>query len=167
MPRIWRWPGPLANASLAIVAVICIHLGIYFGYFLNRTASYLPALSVRLTTVFRRLLQNSLAYLFSLNLLLFIFNLIPLPPMDGSALFPLVVSEDRALKIMDALHQRAEPGRHHHRVDDFWRVVPPDFSDCGEFALSGFDVSLIIIREFEMNQKFNDIDAVISRNCMP
>ncbi len=41
--------------------------------------------------------------MFSLNLLLFIFNLLPLPPLDGSALFPLFMSEDRARKIMEKI----------------------------------------------------------------
>ena len=30
--------------------------------------------------------------MFTLNLMLFVFNLIPLPPLDGSAIWPLVLS---------------------------------------------------------------------------
>ena len=35
-----------------------------------------------------------LSILFSLNLLLFAFNLLPLPPLDGSAILPGVMSDD-------------------------------------------------------------------------
>ena len=36
-----------------------------------------------------------MSILFSLNLLLFVFNLIPLPPLDGSGVIPLVLSEGK------------------------------------------------------------------------
>ena len=41
-----------------------------------------------------------LSILFSLNLLLCLFNLIPVPPLDGSAVVPLFTSEERARRIM-------------------------------------------------------------------
>lgn len=97
--------GPLANASLAIVAVIFIHLGIHLGYFFEPNSIVFASVVGAFDSGIPTIAAKFFSILFSLNLLLFIFNLIPLPPMDGSALFPLVVSEDRALKIMDALHQ--------------------------------------------------------------
>jgi membrane-associated protease RseP (regulator of RpoE activity) len=39
-----------------------------------------------------------LSILFVLNLTLFTFNLLPLPPLDGSALIPLLLSNEGAAK---------------------------------------------------------------------
>jgi Zn-dependent protease len=41
-------------------------------------------------------LATVLSILFTLNLILFAFNLLPLPPMDGSAVVQLFVSDDAA-----------------------------------------------------------------------
>ena len=41
--------------------------------------------------------------LFTLNLVLFVFNLLPLPPMDGSNAVILLLSEDTAEKYMDII----------------------------------------------------------------
>jgi Zn-dependent protease len=41
-------------------------------------------------------LATVLSVLFSLNLILFAFNLLPLPPMDGSAVIQLFMSDDAA-----------------------------------------------------------------------
>ena len=39
-----------------------------------------------------------LSILFSLNLILFTFNILPLPPLDGSAIVPLLVTSESAAK---------------------------------------------------------------------
>ena len=46
-----------------------------------------------------------LSILFSLNLLLFAFNLLPLPPLDGSAILPGVMSDDMARGFHNLLRQ--------------------------------------------------------------
>lgn len=43
--------------------------------------------------------------LFSLNLLLFVFNLLPVPPLDGSAILPMFMSERLADRYRDVIHQ--------------------------------------------------------------
>jgi len=45
-----------------------------------------------------------LSILFSLNLLLFTFNLMPLPPLDGSGIIPLLLSRERAVAYMAFIH---------------------------------------------------------------
>ncbi len=59
--------------------------------------------------------------LFSLNLLLGVFNLLPVPPLDGSSVVMLLMSEDRARAYLDWIRG-------------------------GTFALPGILVSLIIFR---------------------
>jgi len=46
-----------------------------------------------------------LSVLFSLNLLLFAFNLLPLPPLDGSAILPGFMSDDTARRFHDLIRQ--------------------------------------------------------------
>jgi len=59
--------------------------------------------------------------LFSLNLLLGVFNLLPVPPLDGSSAIMLLMSEDRARGYLDWIR-------------------------TGTFAMPGILVSLIIFR---------------------
>lgn len=97
--------GPLSNLLLTFVAVGLIHLGIYMEIFFepNRIvfSSVVGAYQEGLPTV----AATFVSILFSLNLVLFVFNLFPLPPLDGSALFPLVMGEERAVLVMEALNQ--------------------------------------------------------------
>lgn len=48
---------------------------------------------------------NLLWILFSLNLLLFVFNLLPMPPLDGSAILPGFMSDDMARGFHNLLRQ--------------------------------------------------------------
>jgi Zn-dependent protease len=43
--------------------------------------------------------------LFLLNLLLFVFNLLPVPPLDGSAILPMFMSDGVARRYREFLHQ--------------------------------------------------------------
>ena len=83
--------GPGATLILVIVAGILIHIGISAGIFF-------PSESINFTTVveanadgFAKGLAILVSILFTLNLLLLIFNLIPLPPLDGTAWMEFVL----------------------------------------------------------------------------
>ena len=67
--------GPLTNVGIAILGAVVLHL---FG----------PNLSVFLNFFILQVVR--------LNLLLAIFNLIPIPPLDGSKVFSLILSEQQA-----------------------------------------------------------------------
>lgn len=79
--------GPAANFALVLIAAILLNLGGLFGWFRNeeQAGGILTFLGV----------------LFSLNLLLGIFNLIPLPPLDGFTSLALFLPEDAALRLFD------------------------------------------------------------------
>ncbi len=77
--------GPAANLALVTVAALIIRAGMLLGFF------HAPA-AIGFTTVTAPTaggLANAAAVvvsiLFSLNLILMVFNLIPLPPLDGSS----------------------------------------------------------------------------------
>lgn len=75
--------GPLANLGLVAVAVVAIRFGIAADVL--RTASsgrftelvYANSESMEIVAMF-------FSVLFSLNLILFVFNLLPIPPLDGA-----------------------------------------------------------------------------------
>jgi Zn-dependent protease len=85
--------GPATNLALALAAAIAIRIGMGFGVFDSPQ-------SLRFDHVVESIrpgVLDALAFLlsvgFSLNLLLFLFNLIPLPPLDGSGLYHLFTGE--------------------------------------------------------------------------
>ena len=84
--------GPAANFTLAILAAIAIRIGISTGYF------ELPSAGLTLETLAvapegaARGLALFCSVLFSINLVLGCFNLLPLPPLDGYAIVPLLLS---------------------------------------------------------------------------
>ena len=74
--------GPTSNLLIAVVAAVLLRVGFAEG----------PLLQL-------------LWILFRLNLLLCIFNLLPLPPLDGSALPPLVLSHAAARSYLDFIRE--------------------------------------------------------------
>ncbi|MFA5308251.1 MAG: site-2 protease family protein [Dehalococcoidales bacterium] len=99
-PRKAAWmaaAGPAANLLLAIFAVIIIKLGIQIGFFAAPYTANIQhivdATSVRLDGF-----ATFISILFMLNLILVILNLFPLPPLDGSGVISLFMSEDTARK---------------------------------------------------------------------
>jgi Zn-dependent protease len=89
--------GPLANLLMVLAAALLIRLGIACDVFAaparigfaNLVAAPLGGMWDGLAML--------LSIFFSLNLLLLIFNLLPLPPLDSSAIVPLLLSERLAL----------------------------------------------------------------------
>jgi len=97
--------GPAANLLLVIVSGLLIRLGVGSGVF------YAPE-RANFTTVIGAApgswaagAVTPLSILFSLNLLLFAFNLLPFPPLDGSAIFPVLLGDDAARRFHDILRQ--------------------------------------------------------------
>ena len=92
--------GPAANLLLALLAAVAIRLGMMWGYFFPPDSiDFAHVIGANgggtLTTV-----AAFINVMFSLNLLLFIFNLLPLPPLDGSGVVPMFLREDHARKYL-------------------------------------------------------------------
>jgi Zn-dependent protease len=83
--------GPLTNALLAIIAAVLIKILIfvtpYFGASPMLTGIVIP-------------IYTFLALVVRMNLLLAIFNVIPIPPLDGSKIFALLLPEREAATYM-------------------------------------------------------------------
>jgi Zn-dependent protease len=86
--------GPAANFALALLAGIAIRVGLATGYFTLPTSGgvTLETLAIAPSGVAQGL-ALFLSVLFSINLILGAFNLIPLPPLDGYAIVPLALND--------------------------------------------------------------------------
>ena len=51
-----------------------------------------------------KILTIILSIMFTLNLLLCVFNLLPFPPLDGSGVLPLLLKEEHALSYMNFIN---------------------------------------------------------------
>ena len=84
--------GPLADLLLALVAAIVIHICIGAGVWAPDGGA-LDAVVVDAATGEPTALTTFVSVLFSVNVLIGIFNLIPVAPLDGHAIVPLFLSE--------------------------------------------------------------------------
>lgn len=85
--------GPAANFALVLLSALAIRVGIANGYFAPPDAGItLETLAVGPDGVAQGLALFC-SVLFSINLILGCFNLIPLPPLDGYAIVPLVLND--------------------------------------------------------------------------
>lgn len=86
--------GPAANLILALASGLGLRLGLSAHVFAvpNPLARLSYAAIVVGTGGATDALATLLSVTFALNLLLFVFNLIPLPPLDGSGALPLVLT---------------------------------------------------------------------------
>ncbi|PYT53415.1 MAG: hypothetical protein DMG43_09045 [Acidobacteria bacterium] len=84
--------GPATNYSLMLVAASGLRLGWSMGWLHEDPLTGRPDFA-----------SNVLSAFFSLNLLLGTFNLLPVPPLDGSTGIMLFMSENRAQRYLDWL----------------------------------------------------------------
>lgn len=97
--------GPGANLALAFVAALLINVGVAAGAF-----------SVPASITFFRVVESSgdlapiaqfLSILFTQNVLLMTFNLLPVPPLDGNTAVGLLLPERLARRWFDLTRDRA------------------------------------------------------------
>lgn len=98
-PRRAAWmglAGPAANLGLVLLCVLIIRMGLIFDIFVEpNTVSLRYVIDTNHGTPWPGL-ASSLSMIFSLNLILTVLNLIPFPPLDGSSMVSLLLSQDSA-----------------------------------------------------------------------
>lgn len=106
-PRRAAWmalAGPAGNLLVVIVTGVALRAGLATGFFVLPAAFGIEHL-VSGAGGAAAGLASLLSILFTLNLLLFAFNLLPLPPLDGASALPLVLPEALALRYLDFMRQ--------------------------------------------------------------
>lgn len=85
--------GPVANLLLVVAAGLLIRVGLALGWLLPPQTLEFARVAAPAAGSGTAGLATVLSILFSLNLVLLLFNLIPLPPLDGSGVIQLFMSE--------------------------------------------------------------------------
>ena len=88
--------GPAANLLVVVICLVCVRIGIFTGIFLEpNSVGFKHMVDPALTGNWQGL-ATFFSMLFSMNLILFVLNLIPLPPLDGSNIVALFLHDDAA-----------------------------------------------------------------------
>jgi Zn-dependent protease len=130
--------GPAANFVLALLAGLAIRIGL-------STHGFVLPENVRLDGLVHAAgmlggLATFLSVLFSLNVLLGVFNLIPIPPLDGSSAIAFFMPERIALRYIDATRSRmfAIVG-----LVIAWQLFNPMFRPVFRYALRALYAGLL------------------------
>jgi Zn-dependent protease len=101
-PRRAAWmalAGPAANMVLVLLSACAIHLGIFAGIFsLPESANFTHVVDATHGSLAEGG-ATILSIMFSLNLLLAAFNLLPMPPLDGITAVGVFLPEETALRV--------------------------------------------------------------------
>jgi Zn-dependent protease len=106
-PRRAAWmalAGPAANLLLVVVAGLLVRAGMAAGLLLPPEVATFSQVTVAAAGASAGA-ATALSILFSLNLLLFAFNLLPLPPLDGSGALGLVLPAATAVRFQEFMRQ--------------------------------------------------------------
>lgn len=98
-PRRDAWmslAGPAANLLLVLACAAVIWTGIAMGALESPSRAFYTQVVAAVDGGVWQSVALVVSVFFSLNLILCIFNLLPLPPLDGAGAIGLLLSEDRA-----------------------------------------------------------------------
>ncbi len=99
--------GPAANVALIVIAALFIRLGMLLGFFAQPEHITWTQTTVAQSAGFAEGAAIAVSILFSLNLILLVFNLLPVPPLDGSEVLSLFLNESAAQRYRDLMAQPA------------------------------------------------------------
>ena len=85
--------GPAANLLIVVIAASLLRIGLVLDVFEVANRVHFGQLAVGEPNTLWAGAAYLLGVLFSMNLLLTVFNLLPLPPLDGSGALPLLLAE--------------------------------------------------------------------------
>ena len=125
--------GPAANLALLVLAAIAIRIGVALGIFAAPDAATLQQVTVAPAGGMAQGAAVLVSILMSLNLILLVFNLLPLPPLDGSEVITLFLSDSAADRYRTFLMQ---PGVQMVGLIVAWNVMGLLVGPAQELALN-------------------------------
>jgi Zn-dependent protease len=135
-PRRAAWmslAGPGANLSLTVLAGLAIHAGLAMRVFGHPDSANFTHIVLGLGSGTAEGTATFLSVMFSLNLLLGVFNLLPVPPLDGFGAIGLLLSEKAGQKFQEmGLKMR---GFSMVGLLIAWRIFDPIFDPIFTLAL--------------------------------
>ena len=135
-PRRAAWmslAGPGANFTLTILAGLAIHAGILMGVFMHPQEANFTHIVIAAKPGAADGAATLLSVLFSLNLLLGTFNLLPIPPLDGFGAVGLLLPEGAAHRFQQLAHQMR--GFSMIGILIAWKIFDPIFDPVFSIAL--------------------------------
>ena len=108
-PRKSCWmalAGPAANLFLLVLSGVVIRVGVAWGVFAAPESITFTKVVTAVGNAHLAGAAGFVSLMFSLNLILLWFNLLPVPPLDGSALPLMFLGRSDARRYMDILHSR-------------------------------------------------------------
>ncbi len=105
-PRRAAWmslAGPAANLALVLVSGGLIRLGMALDWFVAPSVVSFSTVT-RATPAGSEMMAQLLSIFFTLNLILFVFNLLPVPPLDGSGVIQLLMGERLARRFQQLVN---------------------------------------------------------------
>jgi Zn-dependent protease len=95
--------GPAANLLLVILAALALRAGAAIGAFYAPESIHFGLVAASSSSATWEAVGRLLSVVFSLNLLLFVFNLLPFFPLDGSAAITLLMNRETTKRYQDFL----------------------------------------------------------------
>jgi len=134
-PRRAGWmslAGPAANLLVFVLAFGALRLGLESGLFIPDYGGLFQLVGAAEDSLWREG-GMLLSILFSLNLLLFVFNLFPVPPLDGSGVLSLLIPDEyTAVRVQEWLSQ---PGLSWIGLLGAWYLFPSVFAPVRDLAV--------------------------------
>lgn len=96
--------GPAGNLGIAMVALVLIKIGLAAGWFIAPESVSFEHLVASPSGDGETFAGEILSIFLTLNVLLCVFNLIPLPPLDGASVIGLFLPARAALKVRELSH---------------------------------------------------------------
>jgi Zn-dependent protease len=112
--------GPTANLILAAIAAAAIRGGMLLGVFHQPETVEFVQVTAAGSPGWINAAATVVSIWFSLNLILFVFNLMPLPPLDGSGVLVLFLSDSAADRYCEVVHK---PGLRIIGLVVAWNIV--------------------------------------------
>ena len=95
--------GPAANIALVIIAALLLRIGAMAEVFYAPERVNFGSLAASQSGELWTMAAALLSVVFSMNLLLAAFNLLPFPPLDGSAALPLLLSRRMSARYQEIM----------------------------------------------------------------
>jgi len=135
-PRRAGWmslAGPGANLGLVLLCCLAIWIGVFIGAFQAPESANFSHVVASAGGGLGAAAAFILSVFFTLNLILFLFNLFPLPPLDGSGALPLVLPAHVALRAREIF---ARPMFSFLGLLIAWNLFGPIFDPVFTFSLN-------------------------------
>jgi len=83
--------GPASNLGIVIISLILIRIGLGLGFFETTRTSIPECLVISNGSVVAYTIARVLSIALYLNCILFLFNILPIPPLDGFSILKLII----------------------------------------------------------------------------